>query len=30
MINDPEYERWLRAVPAEITEDTLWHMTAYR
>ena len=30
MINDPEYERWLRTVPAEITEDTLWHMTAYR
>jgi len=30
MINDPEYERWLRTVPAEITQDTLWRMTAYR
>jgi len=30
MINDPEYERWLRTVPAEITEDTLWRITAYR
>jgi len=30
MINDREYERWLRTVPAEITQDTLWRMTAYR
>jgi four helix bundle protein len=30
MINDPEYEHWLRTVPAEITQDTLWRMTAYR
>ncbi len=30
MVNDPEYERWLRTVPAEITQDTLWRMTAYR
>ena len=30
MLNDPEYIEWLRTVPAEITEDTLWRMTAYR
>src|SRR4029079_7579242 len=30
MINDPEYEHWLRTVPAEFTQDTLWRMTAYR
>jgi four helix bundle protein len=30
MIDDPEYERWLRTVPPEITQDTLWRMTAYR
>ena len=30
MIRDAEYERWLRTVPADITEDTLWRMTAYR
>ena len=30
MIRDPEYEAWLRTVPADITDDTLWRMTAYR
>ena len=30
MIDNPEYERWLRTVPAEITQDTLWRMAAYR
>ena len=30
MINDPEYEQWLKTVPADITEDPLWRMTAYR
>ena len=30
MLNNPEYVEWLRTVPAEITEDTLWRMTAYR
>ena len=27
---DPEYERWLRTVPTDITADTLWRMAAYR
>ena len=30
MIRDREYERWLRTVPTDITEDTLWRMSAYR
>jgi len=30
MIRDPAYEAWLRTVPPDITEDTLWRMTAYR
>ena len=30
MIRDPDYERWLRTLPTDITEDTLWRMTAYR
>lgn len=30
MINDPEYDRWLRTVPADITNDTLWRTSAYR
>ena len=30
MIRDPDYERWLRTVPVDITDDTLWRMTAYR
>ena len=30
MIRDPEYEAWLRSVPPDITEDTLWRMAAYR
>ena len=30
MIDDPEYDAWLRTVPADITQDTLWRMTAYR
>jgi len=30
MINAPEYEQWLETVPADITEDPLWRMTAYR
>jgi four helix bundle protein len=30
MIHDPEYDRWLSRVPADITTDSLWRMTAYR
>ena len=30
MIRDPEYERWVRTVPPDITDDTLWRMAAYR
>jgi len=30
MIRDPEYEAWLKSVPPDITEDTLWRMAAYR
>jgi four helix bundle protein len=30
MIRDPEYDRWLRTVPADITTDSLWRMSAYR
>jgi four helix bundle protein len=30
MINDPDYEAWLKTVPPDITQDTLWRMTAYR
>ena len=30
MIRDPEYEAWHATVPADITQDTLWRMTAYR
>ena len=30
MESDPEYERWLETVPADITSDTLWRMAAYR
>jgi four helix bundle protein len=30
MINDPDYDAWLKTVPPDITEDTLWRMTAYR
>jgi four helix bundle protein len=30
MVDNPEYSAWLASVPPEITEDTLWRMTAYR
>ena len=30
MIHDPEYDAWLRTVPPDITDDTLWRMSAYR
>jgi len=30
MIDDPEYEAWLRTVPPDITNDPLWRMSAYR
>jgi four helix bundle protein len=30
MIRDPEYDAWLRTVPADITDDPLWRMSAYR
>lgn len=30
MIRDPHYEAWLATVPADITQDTLWQLTAYR
>jgi four helix bundle protein len=30
MINDPEYDVWLRSVPPDITTDSLWRMSAYR
>jgi four helix bundle protein len=30
MINDPDYEAWLKTVPPDITQDTLWRMAAYR
>jgi four helix bundle protein len=30
MIRDPEYDVWLRSIPAEISSDSLWRMAAYR
>lgn len=30
MLNDPEYSAWLRTVPPDFTEDTMWRMAAYR
>jgi len=30
MLNDPEYTAWLRTVPPEFTEDTMWRMSGYR
>ena len=30
MIHDPDYARWLRTVPPDLTDDTLWRMTGYR
>jgi four helix bundle protein len=30
MTDEQAYEAWLRAVPPEITTDTIWRMTAYR
>ena len=30
MTNDPDYDRWAKTVPSDITADTIWRMAAYR
>jgi hypothetical protein len=30
MIHDPEYDQWLRTIPADIRNDSLWRLSAYR
>ena len=30
MVEDSEYDAWVRTVPSEITEDSIWRTPAYR